>query len=502
MAAETGAVTSSDIEIVERERKNVNILMGLMRFSPLIGLSLFIVGQAWGCVCAAWPSAKDAWADSPVVFLGSVERTDPGGDFEELVGRQQSVWVRVDEPFKGAQKDQTFELKQGNNDCAPKFKTGERVVFYLDRREKSGVWVAPGCGRTRTLESAADDLLFLRKLPASAKRSRLSGEVEVYENAVPDGFRRIGVLPGVKVAAAKEGGAPLDAFTNADGVYELYDLPPGKYKVTIEVPKGLRIDFPVRTGLRNLDFSDTTVEIKSDSGVSIGFVLMADTKITGRVIDPEGKPMEGVCLDALPSSGTTAGPSRIFDCTKSDGTYTMEMMSPGQYQIVANREGMVTAREPFRTVYYPGTSDPKKAGLITVTAGSVVEGIDLRILSVEKLFKLSGVVQFDDGNPLAKAWIIYTDSSGKERQRKSATADGSFSFSEVVGEGGAVHAEIMVSRDLASDCPQFSAAFRPNAFVTFLKTPVLAISGESDEPNLVLVLPMKSCKAWPPQWLK
>jgi len=473
-----------------------------MRFLALAGLSLFFGGQAWGCVCAARPSAKDAWTDSPVVFLGSVQRIEPGVDYDKTTFVEQHLRVRVDEPFKGAKKNDTFELNQAANDCAPKFKSGERIVLYLHPSEKTRVWEAWGCHRSRDIESAADDLLFLRKLPVSARQNRLSGEIEVYENAVPGGFRIVGVLPGVKVTAAKEGDVPLDAFSNADGVYELYGLPPGKYKVTIEVPKGLRIDFPVKTGPRNLDFADTTVEIKSDSGVSIGFVLMADTKITGRVIDPEGKPMEGVCVDAMPISDTTQAPSRIFDCTKSDGTYKMEMMSPGQYRIVANREGVVTAREPFGTVYYPGTSDPKKAALITVAAGSVAGGVDLQIASARKLFKLSGVVQFDDGSPVAKAWIIYSDSKGNERQRKNAAADGSFGFSEVVGEGGAVHAEIMVSRDLASDCPQFGAAFRPNAFITFLKTPALTISGDSEEPNLILVLPMKSCKAWPPEWLK
>ena len=359
-----------------------------------------------------------------------------------------------------------------------------------------------GCHRSRDLESAADDLLFLRKLPVSAKQNRLSGEIELYENAVPGGFRRVGVLPGVKVTAGKEGSAPLNTFTNADGVYEFYDLPPGTYKVTIDTPKGLRLDFPMVTGRRKPGLRDTTIEIGADSGVSVGFVLMADTRITGKVFDPDGKPMEGVCLDAMPISGIAQGPSRIFACTKSDGTYTMEMMPPGQYRIVANRAGRVTAREPFGAVYYPGTSDPTKAAVITVTAGNVGEGIDLRIASLEKLFKLSGVVQFSDGSAVAKAWIIYTDSGGHERQRKSAAADGFFSFSEVVGVGGAVHAEIMVSRDLASDCPQFGAAFGPNAFAAFLKTPDSAVSGESDETNIVLVLPTKSCKAWPPQWAK
>ncbi len=476
--------------------------MALMRFLALAELSLFIAGQAWGCVCGAWPSAKDAWSESPVVFLCSVQRTEPGVAFDKTTFVEQHLWVRVDEPFKGAKKNDSFELSQPANDCAPKFKNGGRVVLYLHPSEKTGVWEAWGCHRSRDIESAADDLLFLRRLPVSARQNRLSGEIEVYENAVPGGFRRVGVLPGVKVTAEKEGAAPLNTFTNADGVYEFYDVPLGTYKVTIDMPKGLRLDFSMVTGRRRPSSGDTTTDMGVDSGVSVDFVLMANTKITGRVVDPEGKPMEGMCLDALPISGVTQRPSWIFNCTKSDGTYTMEMMPPGQYRIVANRTGRVTAREPFGTLYYPGTSDPEKAALITVSAGNVVEGIDLRIASLAKLFKLSGAVQFSDGNPVAKAWAIYTDSSGKERQRKSTATDGSFSFSEVAGESGAVHAEIMVSPDVASDCPQFGAVFRPNAFATFLKTPVLEISGESDKANLVLVLATKSCKAWPPQWTK
>ena len=63
----------------------------------------------------------------------------------------------------------------------------------LDRDATSGSWYVPPC--SHSLGSAApggDDLLFLRKLPQSAKGTRLSGEVELYEDSPKEAFRLVG----------------------------------------------------------------------------------------------------------------------------------------------------------------------------------------------------------------------------------------------------------------------------------------------------------------------
>src|SRR5580704_11377746 len=134
----------------------------------------FLSIQAFGCVCGAYPSARDAWTGSELVFAGVVDRTDPPNSSMFA----QTAWVTVRESFKGASVGNQIVLKQEGNDCAPKFKAGSEVLLYLSPLQP-GFWVAPGCHRSRSLSEAADDLLFLRALPKPALGNRLSGEVDL-----------------------------------------------------------------------------------------------------------------------------------------------------------------------------------------------------------------------------------------------------------------------------------------------------------------------------------
>ncbi len=174
----------------------------LIRFCLLV---VFAVGKASGCQCGESPSAKDAWRDSPAVFLGNVENVSP----EELQDGDsvQKVMVRVEAGFKGARTDQRFAISNSLGSCSHTYKRGERILFYLQPSQEPGEWVARGCHRTRIADSSADDLLFLRRLPASAEGNRLSGEVELMEIS-PEGFPRQRGVPGVLVSISRTGRRP------------------------------------------------------------------------------------------------------------------------------------------------------------------------------------------------------------------------------------------------------------------------------------------------------
>ncbi|OYW07393.1 MAG: hypothetical protein B7X34_11090, partial [Acidobacteriia bacterium 12-62-4] len=101
-------------------------------------LLVSVIPSAWACSCSGWPSAKGAWENSPVVFLGHVERTEQ--EFDKLGIRlleearydgRQTVWAKVDEAFKGVAVGAELRLEQAGHNCAPKFRAGEKVLFYL-----------------------------------------------------------------------------------------------------------------------------------------------------------------------------------------------------------------------------------------------------------------------------------------------------------------------------------------------------------------------------------
>ena len=169
------------------------------------------------------------------VFVGTVTRVenktakDPTGR-EHIVG--QTAYVQVDEAFKGAKAPQLIFLSYGTS-CDVTYEEGQRRLFYARYSKQDKAWSIGGCDRSTLLQHAADDLLYLRGLPASAQKTRIAGELKT---------RDYKPLMGVKVKLIGES-KTHEVFTNKDGVYEAYGLPAGKYFVEPETPLNLKLRF-------------------------------------------------------------------------------------------------------------------------------------------------------------------------------------------------------------------------------------------------------------------
>jgi hypothetical protein len=325
-----------------------------------------------------------------VVFLGRVEKTEqetfpiPGGGYRIGMLRMS---VRVEEAFKGVRNTEVLQLEQPGDNCTPKFKEDERVMFYLNPAKAAGKWVAHGCHRTRSVESAADDLQFLRALPWAATRSRLSGAVSVYEPSQGKGLRRIGNLAGIEIQVRSKG-ILVETSTNSSGVYEIYDLPPGVYQVEAKAPKDWKLRFlSVEGGMADRRAtSSSAVDLKVGAGVSVNFMMTEDNLLTGRVLDPHGRPLVGVGVGLELAAGRTG---RYFQpvatCnTNEKGEFRIAGVATGEYRLAANGSGKITVGTPFPAVYFPDTEDKAKAEVLTVGAGTRRENLELRIPRLAK----------------------------------------------------------------------------------------------------------------------
>ena len=70
-------------------------------------------------------------------------------------------------------------------------------------------------------------------------------------------------------------GLAREEVTNAAGVYEVLGLRPGRYSISIEVPKGLKVKFPLVTGSPRVQGDDSAVELGDKRGMSVGFFQVA-----------------------------------------------------------------------------------------------------------------------------------------------------------------------------------------------------------------------------------
>lgn len=467
----------------------------VMRCLLLVLCGLGTTPSGWSCTCGAWPSAADAWAGSPVVFAGLVQRVAPDtGSALDLDYGPQTAWVLAEEPFKGVQAKEVLVLQQPGHGCSPKFRPGEKYVFYLFPGMAKSTWVARGCHRTRDISRAADDLLFLRALPQSAEQTRLSGTLHTYEDSPTDGFRVAGAVPGALVTITGAGQS-LTTTTNADGVYEVYGLPAGEYKVQPEIPRGLRLQFPMPSGVRSRLYApEPTVVLEVRKGVSVDFVLAADTRIAGRVRDPQGEPMKNVCIELESTSSKPTTSRRIFSCTEKDGTYKLEMMPPGEYRVVVNKSGLVTASSPFPKLYAPGTTDIRNARIVTILNGDVHERVDIQIPSLAKRVRLSGRLTFLDGSPASHQIVRFRSAQNSQGKEVPTWRDGAFDFLVIAGQPGELLGEMIVTESDLKRCPQIPAKLAPYGLVAFVHTPSASISGEADQSGIVLTFPFRPCE--------
>jgi hypothetical protein len=461
---------------------------------------LIFAARSWACMCTGnWPSIKQAWKDAPSVFLGTVEIADPDGDGRQVMFQDQYVRIHVDEAFKGVSRGQTIDLHQGASDCDAKFRTGERAVFYLYAGMTTGSWSVPPCSHALgSAEPAGDDLLFLRGLPKSAIGTRLSGEVELYEDSPTEAFKRIGGVPNVRLKVSGPMEFTQEGVTNAAGVYEVYGLTPGRYSVSIEVPNGLKIKFPVVTGSPRVQGDNAAVELAPNGGASVGFVIQADTRLSGRMLNAKGVPMTGVCIDLEPLEGRGENGARFFDCSKTDGVFAMTMMPPGKYWLMARDEVKVDHLKSKSTLYYPGVRDWERATMVSVEAGKYIDHLDLRLPSDEKRYKIAGRFQFMDGAPVASAAVTFTSAQSGYSESTDTSADGSFGLSVVAGMEGRLTGQLGVLEPILRSCPEFQVEPRRSGMIRFMNASPISLSVNSDHEDLKLELTSASCKSWPP----
>lgn len=430
----------------------------------------------------------------------------------------KSTKMIVEKVYKGNLKvgeEMIFGQGQGGGSCLWEFyahNINERFLLYLKNKDiKQTLWLMNICSRSTSLSgnarNGADDLLFLKNLDTVINRTRLSGTVfAVVFPPIEDKskhYNEYRVFPGLKVRILGNGNI-FETTTNENGIYEIYDLPEGVYKIQPDIPNNWKIDiyggntiwFGGREAAENLQ-----VTLKAKKHAFYDFHLDLINKVSGKVFDPSGNPIEGVCPQLIAAQGVSDEDfvGNHTNCTKNDGSFEIKGVPQGNYKLVVNRENEINSRYPFNTVYYPNVKNFENATVINIADAESVNGIEIHIPEIMERITVNGIFTSSDGVPVEHGTINFVadkiNGKNKETIWTKTDKNGKFSIRLLKGLEGKLSGSVNSSVVGFEGCPDLTnLIFKENNYSSKISSNVLTIKAVQNFEKFELRLPFQSCK--------
>jgi membrane-associated protease RseP (regulator of RpoE activity) len=250
---------------------------------------------------------------------------------------------------------------------------------------------------------------------------------------------------------------PAATMTDAEGRYELTQLPAGRYQLKarrggyVEVAYGQRR--PFERG-RPLELGESAVL------QNIDFALPPGAVVTGRIVDETGEPVAHVSV-SLDRRRYIDGARRLVaessGSTDDRGEFRIFGVPPGDYVIAARfGETELGSRDRIRYVptYFPGTPVASEAQRVTVGPGQEVPGITIALAraataTVRGVVRSSGQASVD---PFT--FVSAREIRGPQAYGHTATAiaagDGSFAIAGLLPGAYFVEAQSTSGSEFAS----------------------------------------------------
>jgi hypothetical protein len=253
----------------------MDLIMKIRLLVHSILMVLAASNSAYACNCLGQSSSVcEASAGAEAIFVGTVHKVEllnskkDGPQSEEIAG--QIAHVRVENVFKGKIGPE-IAIHSGMTSCDLFYHVGEQWVFYASYDKRNRIWSAGNmCGRSRPTKQAANDLLYLQRLPDSAQQTRISGVISYLKSDLEKGTIST-TINGVKLKLTGEQ-RTAEVYTGRNGIYEIYGLPPGEYLIKPEAPPGWTENFPIQASNPNdSEGEDGKVELTDKSCAELNF---------------------------------------------------------------------------------------------------------------------------------------------------------------------------------------------------------------------------------------
>jgi hypothetical protein len=250
-------------------------------------------------------------------------------------------------------------------------------------------------------------------------------------------------------AMSMEGRGGGVTSTDAEGRYEIKELPAGRYNVTATKGGFAQASF----GQRRPGEPGTPIDLSDgQTAEKVNFVMSRGGVIAGRIVDDGGEPVSGTNVSAM-RFAFVAGARRLVpggseggqDRTDDQGYFRLYGLPPGDYYISANnRNNMMvmpgmnnTEAESFAPTYFPGTPNLSEATRIPIKAGQEMTGANFALL-VARMARIRGRALNSRGEPVSNGMLMLTPADplmgmnfGMNMANAMVAGDGSFQFANI-----------------------------------------------------------------------
>ena len=344
-----------------------------------------------------------------------------GADLELTLRRHASIRGFVVDPEGAFVRGATVKARTGRGGTAGSSKgysdrtcTDATGVFHLDA-------VAPGFV---TVSASAEGFSASERHYLQLQPAERAGGIELVLRAPSTITGQVHAtasrIDGREIEVLGPGGRYLNAVSNSTGRFELTDLHPGQYTLTLD-PYGVEDEEWDGNGWA---FSDKAI-VQLDPGSSEHVVLGAPPehpiRLRGRVTCA-GEPLSGTWIACGLDWGDPSYPEQSTTCA-ADGTFELTVDGPGDYLFGFDTE----------------------SGVDTVVSRSIPDQPVVELVFDLPNGRLTGWLRTHDGRPAARCPLILRREDGEARGWASrhfahVEDDGSFSFSLLSPGNYSLHA--------------------------------------------------------------
>ncbi len=391
------------------------------------------------CTCTSYEPVRacERYHDSQVVFRGRVidHNDDGSGKFAQFTLYRFEVL----EAFKGLPPDraEVFVDPGSQSSCYTRFASGQDILFFLvspsdqsrvrryfgpgpqgapgktlpaawKGREAEPVYIAGGCHPVKTVKPDDPDLSWMRRRDKSDPNALGWVEGRVVQNLRGHTLAADAApVPDALVTVTVRGAFRRDVWADSEGFFRADGIPSGEVLFQVTSPT-LGRAFPAE---------GTALRVRPPGCAVINPSFRTTAKISGRVLDAEGRPARDVRVELgrRLESGRVRIIADSWSDTGADGRYTINGVPTGPVVLAANMNGAPTKYMPFDPVYAPGTQEMRAAQVFNLGPDETVADVDLRLPQPLAFGVLRVDVLWPDGSPATDGARAFADDARSAR---------------------------------------------------------------------------------------